>query len=71
MIDAAAAAPQAPPVRGLSLARQAEWALVRLLVGEQMNSRYRIGYLSVAVTEPCGQGNFNIEESLRLTASEG
>lgn len=71
VIDATAAAPQVLLVRGLSLACQAEWALVRLLVGEQMNSHYGIGYLSVALTEHGGQGNFNIEESIWLTAPEG
>lgn len=71
MIDTTAAASQVLPVRGLSLACQAEWALVRLLVGEQMNSCYGMGYLSVAVTEHRGQGNFNIEESIWLTAPEG
>lgn len=71
VIDATAAAPQALLVRGLSLTRQAEWALVSLLVGEQMNSRYHISYLSVALTEHGGQGNVNIEESTWLTAPEG
>lgn len=70
VIDATAAAPQALRVSGLSLTCQAEWVLVRLLIGEQMSSSYHIGYFSVAGIKHHGQGNLNIEDFIWLPAPE-